>query len=168
MYTCTYLSACLLTYDGKSLESATFLKSLPPLEPTFEQNLTFVVLRSYVLGTGRSCECIREELQKGNIYEVPLNNNDFMLIVGGRYCNEHGRIRFTLRYFSLEGLPSSSRSHRHCPIIQRQWRLGSPTGDQVSSRIQAAAPRNLVILLNVSQSSSNGHRNLPRATAGHC
>lgn len=167
MYTCTYLSACLLNYDGNSLESATFLKNLPSLEPTCEHNLTFVVLRSYVLGMGRSCDCIREELQKGNIYEVPLNK-DVMLIVGGRYCNEHGRIRFTLWYLSLEGLPSSSRGHRRCPIIQRHWRLGSLTGDQVSSRIQATAPRTLVIHLNVFQSSSNGHRSLPRAAAGHC
>jgi hypothetical protein len=69
VYTCTYLSACLLNYRG-FLASATFLATLPTLEPTFEQNLIFVVLRSYIVGVVRGCDCIREELQKGNIYEV--------------------------------------------------------------------------------------------------
>ena len=67
----TFLVHSLLNFRG-SLESATFLKSLPSLEPTFEQNLLAVVLRAYILAVIKCTDNIRKELQKGNIYEVYL------------------------------------------------------------------------------------------------
>ena len=70
----TFLVHSLLNFRG-SLESATFLKSLPSLEPTFEQNLLAVVLRAYILAVIKCTDNIRKELQKGNIYEVyPVGN----------------------------------------------------------------------------------------------
>jgi N-alpha-acetyltransferase 35, NatC auxiliary subunit len=88
-----------MNYRGP-LDSATFLRTLPPLEPTFEQNLVSAVLRSYVLGVGRGCDCIREELQKGNIYEVPGQRGELILICeGGRYCYEYGGTGFILGGF---------------------------------------------------------------------
>lgn len=66
---CTFLVNSLLNFEG-SLESATFLKSLPSLAPTFEENLLAVVLRGYVLAVIKCTDNIRKELQKGNIYEV--------------------------------------------------------------------------------------------------
>jgi hypothetical protein len=89
-----------------------FLRTLPPLEPTFEQNLVSAVLRSYVLGVGRGCDCIREELQKGNIYEVPRRTAEAMLMSeGGRYCYEYRRTGFILRGFGVSSYRLSSRSH---------------------------------------------------------
>lgn len=66
---CTFLVNSLLNFKG-SLESATFLKSLPSLVPTFEENLLAFVLRGYVLAVIKCTDNIRKELQNGNIYEV--------------------------------------------------------------------------------------------------
>jgi len=66
---CTFLVNSLLNFKG-SLESATFLKRLPSLEPSFEANLLAVVLRAYILAVIKCTDNVRRELQKGNIYEV--------------------------------------------------------------------------------------------------
>ena len=68
---CTFLVNSLLNFKG-SLESATFLKTLPSQNRSFRENLLAVVLRGYVLAVIKCTDSIRKELQKGNIYEVCL------------------------------------------------------------------------------------------------
>jgi hypothetical protein len=55
---------------NETLESATFIKNTPSENPSFEERLVTVVLRNYILGVVKCCDCVRTELQKGNIYEV--------------------------------------------------------------------------------------------------
>lgn len=54
-----------MNFDG-TIESTT---SCTCLEPTFEENLCETVLTSYILGVIKCCDFIRQELQKGNVYE---------------------------------------------------------------------------------------------------
>ena len=69
LFTCTYLADSLFNFD-KTLKTATFTTTVPSMESTFEEKLLTTVLRGYILGVVKCCECIRAELQKGNIYEV--------------------------------------------------------------------------------------------------
>jgi N-alpha-acetyltransferase 35, NatC auxiliary subunit len=68
LFTCVFLAESLFNV-GDTLESVTFIKT-PPNKSTFEEELLMTVLRSYILGVVKCCECTRVELQKGNIYEV--------------------------------------------------------------------------------------------------
>lgn len=55
------------------LHTATFFKEPLSLDSKQGEPLVGIVLRSYILGVIKCCECMVAELRKGNIYEVPVS-----------------------------------------------------------------------------------------------